>query len=110
MTGRRVLFGCLLAVLLGAATFSACGGDDGDRERKVCERCDGHIDQGCFNECRELCGSDPNCDTRCNAQCDECKRDLVCAPCRENCTDADLRCAPTNETVSCDEGVFGGAS
>ncbi len=109
MTGRRILAAISLAVLTGGGLlFAACGGDKGDREHKVCERCDTHIDDGCFDECHELCGTDPNCDTRCAAQCDECRRDLVCSACRENCTDDAFRCAPTNETVQCDEGVFGG--
>jgi hypothetical protein len=110
MTGRRILTAALLAVALGGGIFfSACGGDEGDRERKTCERCDTHVDQGCFHECQELCGADPSCDTRCAAQCDECRRDLVCSACRGTCTDDAFRCAPTNETVQCDEGVYGGA-
>ena len=108
MNGRRILGAGLLVVALGAGLLSACGDSKGDREREVCERCDAHVDQGCFNECRELCGTDPNCDTRCAAQCDECRRDLVCSECRGSCTDDRPRCAPTNETVQCDEGVFGG--
>ena len=108
MTGRRILVGCLLASMLGGATISACGDGHGDRDRKVCDRCDTHVDDGCFDECRELCGTDPDCDTRCAAQCDECRRDLVCSACRGSCTDDTPRCAPTNETVQCDEGVFGG--
>jgi hypothetical protein len=109
MTGRRVVIGVVLTVVLGGATFWACGGNDGDRDEKVCRSCEAGVDRGCFNECRELCvPDDPNCDTRCAGQCDECRRDLVCGACQGDCTGTTLRCAPTNETVQCDDGTFGG--
>jgi hypothetical protein len=109
MAGRRVVIG-VMALVLGGAILVACGGDDGDRDDKVCRTCTAdNIDGGCFNECRGLClADDPNCEDRCRAQCDECRRDLVCSECRADCTGATLRCAPTNETVSCEDGTFGG--
>jgi hypothetical protein len=109
MTGRRVAIGVFLMVVLGGATFWACGGNDGDRDKKVCRSCEAGVEHDCFNECRELCvPDDPNCDTRCAGQCDECRRDLVCGACQGECTGTTLRCAPTNETVQCDDGTFGG--
>jgi hypothetical protein len=113
MVGRRVAIGALgvlLAVGLGGATFWACGGGDTDRDEKVCRSCDLGVDRGCFNECRELCvADDPNGEPRCAAQCDECRRDLVCGACVGNCTSTLLRCAPSNETVECEDGTFGGS-
>lgn len=109
MPGGRVLIRLVLAALLGAATLSACGGSSTDRDTKVCRSCQAGVDHGCFDECRRFClADDPNCDTRCAAQCDECRRDLVCSACRENCAGTTLRCAPTNETVDCDDGTYGG--
>lgn len=108
MTGRRVVFGAVLAVLLAGVSLSACG-DDGARQEKTCKSCQPDVGRQCFNACRELClPDDPNCETRCAAQCDECRRDLVCSECRGDCTDTLSRCAPTNETVQCEDGTFGG--
>ncbi len=109
MAGRRILIACGLATLLAVAGLSACGSDDDDRDTKVCRECHPPVDQGCFNECRELClAGDPDCETRCAAQCDECRRDLVCGSCRAGCTGTAQRCAPTNEAVQCEDGTFGG--
>ena len=108
MAGRRVVIGAVLAVLLAGAGLSACGDDD-ERQEKVCKSCQPDVGRQCFNECRDLClQGDPNCETRCAAQCDECRRDLVCSECRGDCTGTLLRCAPTNETVQCEDGTFGG--
>ncbi len=110
MRGRRLVIGMALATALVAAVLSACGGDNTSRDTKVCQTCNAGLNQGCFDECRRLClPDDPNCDTRCAAQCDQCRRDLVCGPCRAGCTGTTLRCAPTNETVECDDGTYGGA-
>jgi hypothetical protein len=109
MAGRRVVIGLVLAVVLGGTSLSACGDGHTDHDEKVCRSCQAGVDHGCFDECRNFClPDDPNCDTRCAAQCDECRRDLVCSACRENCTGTTLRCAPTNETVACDDGTYGG--
>jgi hypothetical protein len=111
MAGRRIFLGCLLTAMLGVPTFWACGGGGTDRDTRVCRSCDPDVARGCFNECRELCvAGDPNCDDRCSAQCDECRRDLVCSVCRGDCTGSKLRCAPQNETVECDDGTYGGSS
>lgn len=108
MTGRRVVIGAVLAVLLAGVSLSACG-DDGARQEKTCKSCQPDVGRQCFNACRALCvPDDPNCETRCAAQCDECRRDLVCSECRSDCTDTLSRCAPTNETVQCEDGTFGG--
>jgi hypothetical protein len=103
MTGWRGL-------LIGAAlVVTACGGGDHDRDDKVCRSCDAGVDRECFDECQDLCvDDDPNCATRCAAQCDDCRRDLVCGACVGDCTGSLLRCAPSNETVSCEDGTFGG--
>ena len=109
MARRRWLAILVVALVAGGTGLWACGGSDGDRDNKVCQRCDDFVNPGCFNECRELCvANDPNCETRCTAQCDVCRRDLVCGECRDGCTGTILRCAPQNETVECDDGVFGG--
>jgi hypothetical protein len=109
MSGRRVAIGMGLALVLAGAALVACGGGHTARDTKVCQACTVHINQGCFDECQRLClPDDPNCDTRCAAQCDQCRRDLVCGPCRADCTGTTLRCAPTNETVECDDGTYGG--
>ena len=113
MARRRVVIGALglvLAVGLGGATFWACGGDDGNRDKKECRSCHLGVASGCFNECVGLClEDDPNCKPRCAAQCDECRRDLVCGACVGNCTSSLLRCAPSNTTVECEDGTFGGS-
>ena len=111
MAGRRILIAVGLAAILGFAGLSACGGNDGDRDTKTCKRCTKPVDQACFNECRDLCvPGDPDCDSRCAAQCDECRRDLVCMDCREGCTGTSPRCAPQNEIVDCGDGRYGGLS
>ena len=108
MTGRR-LVGFVLAASLAALTPWACGGGGTDRDTRVCRSCNPGAAQGCVNECRELClPGDPDCESRCTAQCDECRRDLVCSACRSDCTGTTLRCAPQNETVDCDDGRYGG--
>lgn len=110
MTGRRVVIGVALAVLLAGVGLSACGGDDGARQEKTCKSCQPDVGRQCFNACRDLClPDDPNCETRCAAQCDECRRDLVCSACRGDCTGTLSRCAPTDATVQCEDGTFGGA-
>jgi hypothetical protein len=110
MAGRRVVIGVVLALALGGATFWACGGGNSDRDEKVCKQCTIGIDRGCFDECQELClADDPNCAPRCAAQCDECRRDLVCGACIGGCTGSSTRCAPSNETVQCDDGTYGGS-
>jgi len=110
MGGRRVVIGMTRATALAGAVLFACGGGHTARDTKVCQSCTVSLNQGCFDECRHLClPDDPNCDTRCAAQCDPCRRDLVCAPCRADCTGTMFRCAPTNETVECDDGTYGDA-
>ena len=65
---------------------------------------------GCFNECRELClAGDPDCESRCAAQCDECRRDLVVRRrAADGCTGDSPRCAPSNETSSAATASYGG--
>ncbi len=109
MAERRVVIGMVLVMLLAGVGFSACG-DDKARQEKVCDSCQPDVGRQCFNACRDLClPDDPDCGTRCAAQCDECRRDLVCSECRGACTGTLSRCAPTNETVQCEDGTFGGA-
>ena len=109
MAGRRLLVGFALALALAGTTLWACGGSDGDRETRTCGSCNAGVDQGCLDECRDFClAGDPDCESRCSAQCDECRRDLVCRECRAGCTGTTLRCAPQNEVVTCADGEYGG--
>ena len=106
---RRVLPSAAAAVLMAAIGLFACGGGDHDRDDKVCRSCAAGVDRECYDECRDLCADgDPDCATRCAGQCDVCRRDLVCGACVGDCTGTLLRCAPTNATVTCEDGVFGG--
>jgi hypothetical protein len=110
MVGRRIVIAMSLALTLGGGSW-ACGGGGNDRDTKVCRSCATGINQGCLDACRDFCvAGDPDCDARCRAQCDECRRDLVCSACRANCTGTESRCAPQNETVECKDGTFGGAA
>jgi len=109
MAKRGVVIGLLVVGALGGLTLGACGDGGTDRDKNVCASCELRVDQDCFDECHELCvADDPNCKPRCTAQCDKCQRDLVCGACVGNCTGSVQRCAPTNETVQCDDGTFGG--
>ncbi|MCC6848196.1 MAG: hypothetical protein IT294_06810 [Deltaproteobacteria bacterium] len=109
MTGwRSMALGAAVAVALAAA-LSACGGGSHDRDARVCRSCDAGVDRECYDACRTFCrAGDPDCDTRCAAQCDACRRDLVCGACVGGCTGALLRCAPSDRTVACEDGTFGG--
>jgi len=97
----------LLAVLsLAVFVFGACGDSGDQRDEKQCEVCDPGVDRDCFDECVEFCRPDEDCVPRCEAQCDECKRDLRCVECAANCTGTDFRCAPPGVAVSCEDGQF----
>jgi len=110
MAKRRVVMGLLVIAALGGVSLWACGDGGTDRDKKVCHSCELNVDDDCFDDCHELCvAGDENCVPRCTAQCDKCRRDLVCSECVGNCTGSTLRCAPTNETVECDDGTFGGS-
>jgi hypothetical protein len=106
---RRIVLSAVAAVLAAGAGLLACGGGDHARDDKVCRSCDAGVDGECYDQCRDFCvPNDPDCATRCAAQCDDCRRDLVCGACVGDCTGSVLRCAPSNETVTCDDGTFGG--
>lgn len=106
---RRIVLGAVVAVWLAGAGLFACGGGNHGRDDKVCRSCDAGVDRECYDECRDFCNAgDPDCNTRCAAQCDDCRRDLVCGACVGDCTGSLLRCAPSNETVICEDGTFGG--
>lgn len=102
----------LLALILGSAALGlhACGDDGNDRDRERCEVCDpADVDGDCLEECEEFCSdseSAADCDARCQRQCDQCKDELRCAPCTAACTGATSRCAPVDETLTCDDGQF----
>jgi hypothetical protein len=109
MARRRLVIGAMLAVV-AAAAVAACGDGHTSRDAKVCDRCEIGADPDCFRACRDLClPDDSSCDARCTAQCDDCRRDLVCGACVANCTGTTPRCAPSNETVTCDDGTYGGS-
>lgn len=111
MAGRRRLLALAGAMALAGGILAACGGGDEDRQDKECRSCTHEIDRDCFEECRDFCTpGDPDCDSRCTAQCDECRRDLVCSDCRSGCTGTTPRCAPQDATVQCDDGMFGGSA
>jgi|SRR4051794_20030586 hypothetical protein len=110
MAGRRRVLVLALTVALMGGLVVACGGGHEDRQEKECRTCTHEIDRDCLSECHGFCvPGDPDCDTRCTAQCDECRRDLVCSDCAGACTGATARCAPQDHTVECDDGVFGGS-
>jgi hypothetical protein len=110
MAGRRRLLALAMAIALTGGMFAACGGGDEDRQEKECRTCSHEIDHDCFAQCRDFCTpGDPDCDTRCTAQCDECRRDLVCSDCVGACTGEPARCAPQDHAVECSDGVFGGS-
>lgn len=107
MAERRRLVALAAAIALAGGILAACGGGHEDRQEKECRSCTHEIDRDCLEECRDFCTpGDPDCDSRCTAQCDECRRDLVCSDCREGCTGTTARCAPQDQTVQCNDGVY----
>src|SRR4051794_23201161 len=101
-----------IALALASIALQSCGGDNGDnRDQERCEACDGHIVQDCFRECvRDCLPDDLDCQSRCTRQCDTCKKDLRCVPCNGSCTTNEFfRCAPIDEVITCEDGVFGGS-
>lgn len=106
---RRTVASVAAAIVFATAGLVACGGGSHDRDEKVCRSCDAGVDRDCYDQCRSFCvAGDPDCDSRCAGQCDDCRRDLVCGTCVGDCTGSLLRCAPTNETVTCEDGTYGG--
>jgi hypothetical protein len=101
--------GVLIALLaLGGVALQSCGNGNNDkRTREICEVCDGHIDEDCRRECRKFCLPTEDCEDRCTRECDQCKKDLSCQACAGSCTGAELRCAPIDEIVTCEDGRFG---
>jgi hypothetical protein len=93
-----------LALVLG---LHACGGDDARRDRERCEDClVTQVDPDCLEECRPFCAPGEDCEARCTRQCDRCKAELECRPCTSGCTGTTARCAPVDEPLTCDDGVF----
>lgn len=93
---------------LGSTVLQSCGKNKDKRTRERCEICDGHIDKDCRRECLDLClPDDADCDARCDRECDQCKKELSCQACASSCTASELRCAPTDEVISCEDGNFG---
>lgn len=108
MVRRAVVIGVALAALIGGG--AGCGGGHTSRDKRACETCNVGANPECFDQCRMFCvPNDPNCDARCTAQCDHCRRDLLCGACVADCTGTTTRCAPTNATVVCDDGTYGGS-
>ena len=96
---------------MAAAALQSCGSKQDNDERRTIERCEVCVDKiegDCLRECRRLClPDDADCDDRCTRECDQCKKDLRCQPCASGCTGTVLRCAPVDEAITCDDGVFG---
>ena len=114
MRPLQALSAIALAATLAVASIAlqSCGGGNGDnRDLERCDVCDGHVIQDCFHECVKFClPDDPDCQTRCTRQCDQCKKDLRCVPCNGSCTTNEFfRCAPIDEVITCEDGTFGGS-
>ena len=110
--GSTGLAGLLLALAVGLmVAMPGCGGDDegdkDDRTLRLCDVCTDDVDNDCFFSCIDFCLSEEDCETRCELQCDDCRRDFRCASCSANCTGTLMRCAPPDEPVTCDDGVYG---
>ncbi len=110
--GAGSIGAALLALLLGTAALGlhACGGGGHDRDRERCETCNpADIDGDCLEECEEFCSDSETaaeCDARCQRQCDQCKDELRCTSCIAGCTGTESRCAPLDETLTCEDGQF----
>jgi len=101
----------LVAIALAAALVVAahgCGTSNDKRDRERCDECDpAQINHACVQQCVAFCvPGDPDCTDRCNTQCDRCKADLACRPCTSDCTGSVARCAPVDEPLTCEDGVF----
>jgi hypothetical protein len=93
---------------LGSTVLQSCGKGNEKRTRERCEICDGRINEGCRQECLDLClPTDADCEARCTRECDQCKKELSCQACASSCTGSELRCAPTDEVITCEDGNFG---
>lgn len=96
----------VLVIVLGVG-LHACGGDTTRRDRERCDTCQtDQVAQDCLNECRRFCTDTEDCDARCDRECDRCKAELECRVCTTDCTGTVARCAPDDEPITCDDGVF----
>jgi hypothetical protein len=96
----------LLVLALGVG-LHACGGDEDRRRHERCDSCQtDQIDVDCLDQCRRFCTATEDCDERCNRECDRCKAELECRVCTSDCTGTVARCAPNDEPITCDDGVF----
>ena len=101
------LLALTLAVTLAVATHG-CGTKNDKRDRERCQSCDpAQIDPNCVQQCLPFCAAgDSDCTDRCNRECDRCKADLECRMCTSDCTGSVARCAPVNEPLTCEDGIF----
>ena len=97
--------GIAIALALGS---HGCGTSSDKRARQRCASCDpAQIESGCVRACLPFCvPDDPDCIDRCNRECDRCKADLECHACVSDCTGTVARCAPADELLTCEDGVF----
>jgi len=105
-TGSAHAIALVAALSLAAFVFVACGDSGNERDKKQCQVCDPLVHGHCLEECIEFCPAGEDCTSRCEAQCDECKRDLRCVACSVDCTGTHFRCSPPGEVVTCEDGQF----
>ncbi len=107
---QTATFGTVLAlvVTMALAFGHGCGNNDNKRDRERCETCNvDQIDKDCVDQCLRFCApGEPDCQGRCDRECDRCKAELECRTCTSNCTGTVARCAPVGEPLTCDDGTF----
>jgi hypothetical protein len=110
--GRLSLWVAIVIAIASPFALQSCGGDEPseeDRTLEMCDACNPRVEGDCLRECLRFCLPNEDCETRCEAQCDFCRRDLRCQACSGSCDGGEpLRCAPLDEIIDCDDGSFGG--
>jgi hypothetical protein len=103
-----IALGIALALAFALGTHGCGSSNDNTRERQRCDSCHpAQIESGCVRACLAFCApDDAACADRCNVQCDRCKADLECHTCTSDCTGTVARCAPVDEPLTCEDGIF----